>query len=115
MTRENAAAGRILLVDYDELCAAPEAGLTRIFAHCDLPATGEQIAELAADLAAGDNYAQTFDAQALAMIADQTATLHLEFDRYGGHPSARLNNWSLGIRRVTRCAWSALKPEQAIW
>ena len=76
VTRENAAAGRILLVDYDALCAAPEAGLTRIFAHCDLPATGEQIAELAADLAAGDYYAQNFDAQASAIIADQTAALH---------------------------------------
>ena len=76
MTRENAAAGRILLVNYDALCAAPEAGLMRIFAHCDLPATGEQIAELAADLAAGDYYAQNFDAQASAIIADQTAALH---------------------------------------
>ena len=76
VTRENAAGGRILLVDYDALCAAPEAGLTRIFRHCGLPVTADEIADLAADLAVGDYYAQPFDGAAAATIADQTAAVH---------------------------------------
>ncbi len=77
-----------MLVRYEDLCDRAEETLARVFAHVELPLSGEERAAAAARLARPDYYRPEFDAAEEAALAEETGEVRARIAEWAERPAA---------------------------